>query len=133
MPVEQPVIRTLRDPIAAYADRFLLITRSERYLSGSERAPDPRRPALAAALGASRSSAVAGATVPPRNCGPLNVGSKHYIIKADQIRCTTAKTDAKNYLVSRKTPRGFTCRDFTGSKMTFRCSKGIQVFFAIRR
>ncbi len=75
----------------------------------------------------------ASATVPPRNCGPLTVGSRHFIIKADQIRCTTAKTDAKAYLVSRRKPRGYTCRDYTGSKMTFRCNKGIKVFFAIRR
>jgi hypothetical protein len=74
----------------------------------------------------------ASATVPPRNCGPLKVGSKSYVIKADQLRCSTAKADAKAYLQSRKKPRGFTCRDYTGSKMTFRCSKGVQVFFAIR-
>jgi hypothetical protein len=77
--------------------------------------------------------AVTSATVPPRNCGPLTVANRHYIIKADQLRCTTAKTSAKTYLVSHRRPRGFTCRDFRGSKMTFRCSKGVQVFFAIRR
>ena len=74
----------------------------------------------------------ASATVPPRNCGKLKVGSKSYVIKADQLRCSTAKADAKAYLQSRKKPRGFTCRNFTDSKMTFRCSKGVQVFFAIR-
>jgi hypothetical protein len=89
--------------------------------------------ALTAALGASALSTGAQATVPPRNCGPLSVGSRHYVIKADQLGCGTAKSDAKTYLVSRKKPKGFTCRDFTGSKMTFRCNKGIQVFFAIRR
>ena len=88
---------------------------------------------LVAALAAASLSAVALATVPPRNCGPLTVGSRHYVIKADQLRCSTAKADAKAYLVSRKKPRGFTCRDFKGSKMTFRCNKGIKVFFAIRR
>ena len=86
--------------------------------------------ALAAAL---LPVAHAGATVPPRNCGPLTVASKNYIIKADQLRCTTAKADAKAYLVSHRKPRGFTCRDYRGSAMTFRCSKGVQVFFAIRR
>jgi hypothetical protein len=78
-------------------------------------------------------SGIAAATVPPKNCGPLTVGSKRYTIKADQLRCSTAKADAKAYLVSRKKPSGFTCRDFKGSKMTFRCNKGIKVFFAIRR
>ena len=77
--------------------------------------------------------ALTSATVPPRNCGPLTVANRHYVIKADQLRCTTAKTSAKNYLVSHRKPKGFSCRDFKGSKMTFRCSKGIQVFFAIRR
>ena len=78
-------------------------------------------------------AAGAGATIPPRNCGPLTVASKHYIIKADQLRCTTAKASAKTYLVSKRRPRGFTCRDYRNSAMTFRCSKGVQVFFAIRR
>jgi hypothetical protein len=77
--------------------------------------------------------AVTSATVPPRNCGPLTVGSRHYLIKADQLRCSTAKTRAKSYLVSHRKPSGFSCRDFRGSKMAFRCSKGVQVFFAIRR
>ena len=78
-------------------------------------------------------SAGAGATVPPRNCGPLTVANRHYIIKADQIRCVTAKADAKNYLVSHRRPSGYTCRDYKNTRMTFRCNKGIRVFFAIRR
>jgi hypothetical protein len=90
--------------------------------------------AMAVALaGAALPIAGAGATVPPRNCGPLTVANRHYIIKADQMRCSTAKTSAKAYLVSRKRPRGFNCRDYKNTAMTFRCSKGIQVFFAIRR
>ncbi len=75
----------------------------------------------------------AEATVPPKNCGTLKVGTRTYTIKADQIRCSTAKANARAYLVSRTMPRGFTCRNFTSSKMTFRCSKRVQVFFAIRR
>jgi hypothetical protein len=89
--------------------------------------------ALALALGAVFATTIASATVPPRNCGTLKVGSRNYTIKADQIRCSTAKTDAKAYLVSRTIPRGFACRNFSGSKMTFRCSRRVQVFFAIRR
>ena len=75
----------------------------------------------------------AGATVPPRTCGPLVVAKRSYVIKADQIRCPAAMKNAKSYLVSKRKPAGFTCRDFKGSAMTFRCSKGVQVFFAIRR
>lgn len=76
---------------------------------------------------------VTSATVPPRNCGPLTVAKRHYLIKADQLRCSTAKSRAKAYLTSKRKPRGYRCRTFTGSKMAFRCSKGVQVFFAIRR
>lgn len=75
----------------------------------------------------------AGATVPPRNCGPLVVAKRNYIVKADQIRCGPAMKNAKTYLTTKRKPAGFTCRDFKDSAMTFRCSKGIQVFFAIRR
>ena len=75
----------------------------------------------------------AEATVPPKNCGIHKVGSRKYQIKADQIKCSKAVPAAKAYLRSRKVPRGFRCRSFTGSKMTFRCSKRVQVFFAIRR
>ncbi len=88
---------------------------------------------LAVTVIAGASLPVANATVPPRNCGKLTVGSRHYTIKADQIRCKTAKTDAKAYLVSRRKPRGYSCRNYTGSKMTFRCNRGVRVFFAIRR
>ena len=58
--------------------------------------------------------ALTSATVPPRNCGPLTVANRHYIIKADQLRCTTAKTSAKNYLVSHRKPRGFTLPELHG-------------------
>ena len=75
----------------------------------------------------------AAATVPPRNCGPLVVAKRNYIVKADQIRCSTAMKNAKSYLTSKRRPTGFKCKDFKGSAMTFRCSKGVQVFFAIRR
>lgn len=75
----------------------------------------------------------AGATVPPRTCGPLVVAKRNYIVKADQIRCATAMKQAKSYLTSKRKPKGFKCKNFKGSAMTFRCSKGVQVFFAIRR
>ena len=91
-----------------------------------------RRLLVVAALLVAVPAVAASATVPPKNCGTLKVGSRNYVIKADQLRCSTAKADAKAYLQSRKKPRGFTCRDFTDSKMTFRCSKGVKVFFAIR-
>jgi hypothetical protein len=92
-----------------------------------------RRSLAAAALVFALVPAAASATVPPRNCGPMKVSGRDYIVKADQLRCTTAKASAKAYLLSHRRPRGFTCRDYRNTAMTFRCSKGVQVFFAIRR
>jgi hypothetical protein len=76
----------------------------------------------------------AGATVPPKNCGTITVKSKRYQIKADQMRCTTAKTYSRRYLRSHSRPSGYSCRDYSSStKLKFRCSKRVRVFFAIRR
>jgi hypothetical protein len=76
----------------------------------------------------------AGATVPPKNCGMMTVKSKRYQIKADQMRCTTAKTYSRRYLSSHSRPSGYRCTDFSSStKLKFRCAKGVRVFFAIKR
>jgi hypothetical protein len=76
----------------------------------------------------------AGATVPPKNCGMVTVKSKRYQIKADQMRCSTAKTYSRRYLRSHSRPSRYKCSDYSSStKLRFRCSKGVRVFFAIRR
>ena len=76
----------------------------------------------------------AGATVPPRNCGMLGVGGKRYQIKADQIRCRTAKSHSRRYLRTRRRPSGYRCRNYNGgTKLKFRCWRGDRLFFAIRR
>jgi hypothetical protein len=76
----------------------------------------------------------AGATVPPKNCGMMSVKSKRYQIKADQMRCDTAKTYSRRYLSRHARPSGYRCTDFSSStKLKFRCAKGVRVFFAIRR
>jgi len=76
----------------------------------------------------------AGATVPPKNCGTMTVKSKRYQIKADQMRCATAKTYSRRYLSRHARPSGYRCTDFSSStKLKFRCAKGVRVFFAIRR
>jgi hypothetical protein len=76
----------------------------------------------------------AWAPVPPKNCGMLEKGSKRFNIKADQIRCRTARRHARRYLTSHDRPRGYTCRDYGGgTSIEFRCSKGQRVIFAIRR
>ena len=75
----------------------------------------------------------AGATVPPKNCGTMVVKGRTYQVKADQIRCRTARDYARRYLSSADAPSGWRCRSFTSSKMKFRCTRGIRVVFAIKR
>lgn len=74
------------------------------------------------------------AIVPPTDCGRLTVKAKRYTIKTDQLRCSTARTHATRYLRTHTRPRGYTCRDYgADTKLKFRCSRGLKVFFAIRR
>ena len=75
-----------------------------------------------------------GAIVPPKNCGMMTVNGRDYQIKADQMRCDTARTYSRRYLRSHTRPSGFRCHDYSsGTKLKFRCSKNIRVFFAIKR
>jgi hypothetical protein len=72
--------------------------------------------------------------VPPTDCGRLSSGAERYTIKADQLRCPTARRHARTYLRSHRRPHGYRCRDYHGgTAITFRCSRGVRVFFAIRR
>jgi hypothetical protein len=90
--------------------------------------------ALIAFAAAAVSGTGAGATVPPKNCGMMTVKSKRYQIKADQMRCSTAKTYSRRYLTRHARPSGYRCTDFTSStKLKFRCAKRVRVFFAIKR
>jgi hypothetical protein len=91
--------------------------------------------ALAVALAVAAVAApTAGAIVPPKNCGMMTVQGKRYQIKADQMRCDPARTYARRYLRSHVRPTGYHCSDYgSGTKLKFRCSKGIRVFFAIKR
>jgi hypothetical protein len=74
------------------------------------------------------------AIVPPSNCGNLTVKAKRYAIKADQLNCTTARAHARRYLASKAKPSGYACRNYGAeTKLKFRCSRGVKVFFAIRR
>lgn len=97
-----------------------------------------RRRALAAAAVVATLSAVcapgAWAPVPPKNCGMLEHGSKRFNIKADQLRCRTARRYARAYLARHARPTGYSCREYgRETSIEFRCSKGSRVFFAIRR
>jgi hypothetical protein len=74
------------------------------------------------------------APVAPRKCGEISVSSKTYLVKADQVRCKTAKRWAKRYLREDWNPSGYTCRDGGSSTaLKFRCWKGQRTYFAIKR
>ena len=74
------------------------------------------------------------AIVPPTTCGTVVVKDRRYTIKADQLSCTTARSHARRYLATRTRPTGYGCRDYGAeTKLKFRCSRGVKVFFAIRR
>jgi hypothetical protein len=87
-----------------------------------------------AAAAMALAAAPAPAVVPPRDCGPMEVKGERYKIKADQLRCKPARRYALDYLKRGDKPRGYTCqKGDRGSKLEFRCYKGIKEFFAIRR
>lgn len=74
------------------------------------------------------------AIVPPTDCGRVTVEGKRYNIKADQLRCSRARPYARRYLATGDRPSGYRCRKFgRETKLKFRCTRGIKVFFAIRR
>jgi hypothetical protein len=76
----------------------------------------------------------AWAPVAPKNCGMLASKGTRYQIKADQIRCRTARRQARSYLASHRRPRGYSCQDYgRGTSIKFRCWKGQRELFAIRR
>jgi hypothetical protein len=80
------------------------------------------------------SATPASAIVPPVDCGMLTVDGRRYNIKADQIRCSTAKPYARRYLATSRKPAGYRCRNYSSrTKLKFRCSRGVKVFFAIKR
>ena len=78
--------------------------------------------ALACALLAAGFAASAGAIVPPRNCGNVKVGSRTFNIKADQLRCTSAKKYGVAYVRSHKAPRYYRCKHgASGSALYAQC------------
>lgn len=90
--------------------------------------------ALATALLLAGPAPAARATVPPVDCGKLSVKGKRYTVKADQVRCADARSHTRRYLARRQRPAGYRCTTYPSStKLRFRCSKGVRVFFAIRR
>ncbi len=94
---------------------------------------------LAAALGlalllSAATAPRAGAIVPPKNCHMMTVKGKRYQIKADQMRCSRARDYSRAYLSRHRRPAGYRCSDYgSETRLKFRCSRGIKVFFAIKR
>ncbi len=90
--------------------------------------------AVAIAVLLAVAAAPAPAIVPPRDCGAMEVKGERYKIKADQLRCKKGRAYALDYLKHGDKPKGYKCQDGDrGSKLEFRCYKGIKEFFAIRR
>jgi hypothetical protein len=74
------------------------------------------------------------APVAPRKCGEITVKSKEYLVKADQIRCRTAKKWSRRYLGSGWHPSGYNCRKGSSdTQLKFRCWKNERTYFAIKR
>ncbi|MEA2272175.1 MAG: hypothetical protein QOI98_883 [Solirubrobacteraceae bacterium] len=87
--------------------------------------PFVRRPKtlvlLAVSLGVALVGGSAHAIVPPKNCGTIKVSHKRWQIKADQIRCTTARKYATAYIAHHTRPRGYSCHKFKGSALYAKC------------
>jgi hypothetical protein len=58
------------------------------------------------------SAGPADAIVPPKDCKTIKVKGKRYNIKADQIKCTTARDYAGDYLRSRQVHRRWKCYSY---------------------
>lgn len=74
------------------------------------------------------------APVAPRKCGEIVVKSRDYLVKADQVRCKTARKWSRRYLGQRWRPSGYSCRNgSSGTSLEFRCWKNERTYFAIKR
>jgi hypothetical protein len=93
--------------------------------------------AMLACVGVLVGSGGAAAIVPPKNCGYLTVKGTRYNVKADQISCRSARRYTASYLKTRHRPRGYRCRNYTRSRLKFRCERRgrdrTYTFFAIKR
>lgn len=80
--------------------------------------------------------AEAGAIVPPKDCGTIEVRSKKHRIKADGVTCRYAKRRARRYLRYGKRPdTGWKCRTYPkSSAFSFKCNRGTtRTIFGIRQ
>jgi hypothetical protein len=77
--------------------------------------------------------ALAGATVPPRDCKTMSAGARSYAIKSHLLRCTTARRYARSWLDSGRRPPGWRCTQPRNTRLKLHCTRGERVFFVIRR
>jgi hypothetical protein len=90
--------------------------------------------ALLTGLAALTSVTSAPAVVPPRDCGFIKLKGHRYNVKADQMRCSDAKDDLRDYALRGKRPgKGWTCKTYKDQSLRYRCYKGQREFFGIRR
>lgn len=80
----------------------------------------------------------AGAIVPPRDCKFMTIKGKRYNIKADQLKCTTARKYAEAYIRTSHKPSAYKCvKGSKGSSLAFNCVakkyNPDRTFFAIKR
>ena len=91
----------------------------------------------AAVVAALIATGPASAIVPPKDCGRVTVSHKRYNIKADQLKCDSARRYSITYLKSRTKPRHYRCYRYSGSKLVFKCvntsANPDKTFFAIKR
>ena len=72
--------------------------------------------------------------MPPKKCGEITVKSKDYLVKADRMRCDTAKKWSRRYLNEAWRPSGYACsKGDSGTQLKFRCWKNQRTYFAIKR
>lgn len=76
---------------------------------------------------------LAGATVPPTDCGTIKVKATRYDVKSHRVSCRRARDWSRAYLARRKRPSGWRCDRYTDSALVFRCRRGGRDFFAVRR
>jgi hypothetical protein len=93
--------------------------------------------AAAALFAAAFAAGPAGAIVPPKDCGKVKVGHKTYNIKADQLKCASARDYSVTYLKTHHKPRYYSCYSYSGSSIKFRCIatkyNPDRTFWAIKR
>ena len=91
--------------------------------------------AVVALLGAGLAAGPAGATMPPKRCGSLEIGHKDFKISAHLIGCDRARKASRKFLKSGKHGKSWSCTRYSPgeSKIAFTCRKGRKDYYAVRK